>query len=402
MYMKRINYKLLLTLAVFCLLFACTDKKRTATSDVKEISFKEAPKDYLLASAFKNMHMVQLESNDDSMISDIKRIIDVEGKLIVLTKDKEIFCFDRSTGKFIRKIGNIGEGPEEYLDATDMYYNEKEKTLSVIDYLKSTSINYTLDGKFVNRKEFKTSMSWASSADLSSDGYLMVSTKLTGGYPANEYAYMVISPNETVTGVDPFAPVKVEGYSTDFASHPMTRCDDGLRFFKFINDTIFTLSKGETIPYCRANFGRKMPAKDVVAKLGSYDVANMIGLYQSSGYALPLDKIYECDKFIVLVPILNTISGYYFIDKDKFEGIHISSSAERSVEYSMFLQGRSIINIAGSEKNELISVFLPEDIETVQLLFSEQKDLKVYNKKLRPFFEKADAEGNPCLVFYEN
>lgn len=106
-------------LAVFCavcIFLSCSDQRKNTPTDIKEITFKDPSKDYLLASNFKNIHMVQLEMKDECMISDVKRIIDTDGQLYVLTSDNEIFCFDRSTGKYLRKIGSTGEGPGEYVD----------------------------------------------------------------------------------------------------------------------------------------------------------------------------------------------------------------------------------------------------------------------------------------------
>ena len=121
--MKHTFVRLMLLLFVGILAVACREQKKSAStgSDVKEVTFKEAPKDFLIASTFKNIHMIQLEAKEECIISDIKRVVDAEGKIYVLTKNNEIFCFDRATGKYIRTIGRLGEGPGEYVSAMDIY-----------------------------------------------------------------------------------------------------------------------------------------------------------------------------------------------------------------------------------------------------------------------------------------
>ena len=400
-------------LAVFCavcIFLSCSDQRKNTPTDIKEITFKDPSKDYLLASNFKNIHMVQLEMKDECVISDVKRIIDTDGQLYVLTSDNEIFCFDRSTGKYLRKIGSTGEGPGEYVDITDMFYNEKEKRICVVDRVKNAIHAYTLGGEFVGSRAFDkngdiaTALIWSECAEYSPDGDVMIALQITDGFPVSDYAYTVIRPNGTAIKLDAFAPLKIEGTSMAFAKRPMARCEDGLRFFKYVNDTIFTLSDGEAVPYCRLNTGRSMPPKDVVAKMGSYRETNLYNLYKSSGYAMTFREMYECGNLIAVVPELYMMTGgYFWIDKERQEGIHILATGDFGDECFRFLQGQSIIRLVGSNGKELISAFSgATSIGAVQKQLSDGKTLKLYDKRMKTFFEKADPEGNPCLVFYEN
>ena len=74
----------------------------------------------------------------------------------MLTKDNEIFCFDRLTGKYLSRIGQVGEGPGEYLEATDMFYDENEKSICVLDRLRNSIHTYTLDGGLIGDRTFGT------------------------------------------------------------------------------------------------------------------------------------------------------------------------------------------------------------------------------------------------------
>lgn len=401
--MKHTSSKLITLLAITLLLYACGEKKSNSPlGNVKEITFKEAANDYLLASKFNNIRMVQLETTDDCIITGIKEVIRADGKLYVLTDDNELFCFDETSGKFIMQIGNVGEGPGEFLSAESIFYNAKEKTISVVDRTKNAIVVYSLDGEYIGNKYKELPLSWADRAELSQDGYLMVSTELTGGFPRNEYAYLVVHPNEKVSQLDAFAPIKVGNYSTTFATQPMAKCSEGIRFFKYLNDTIFTLKDGKDIPYCKLNLGRKLPEKEIVAKMGENPDESLFSLYSSGTYMMRLDRIYESKDFIVIIPFAYTSTGYYWIDKNKQEGIHLISSGEVNKEIDWFLQGRSIINIAGSDDKGIICSFMETYIEVAKKELSENKNIKVFNSELKSFFEKADPEGNPCLIFYEN
>ena len=408
--MKHTIIRLLVLFCLGILVVSCREQKKSAPTgaDVKEVTFKEAPKDFLIASSFKNIHMIQLEAKEECLISDIKRVVDVEGKVYVLTRTNEIFCFDRATGKYIRTIGRLGEGPGEYVSAMDICYDEKEKCICVVDYYKSAIHNYSLDGRFLGDRKFDEETAKGVNltvyADCAPDGNMLLSLCMPPQKPSRDYVYMMLRPDGTSTGVDVFSPVRSKIAQVEVSRHPIAKSEDGLRFFKFMNDTIFTLSGDEVVPFCKLNLGRKMIPKDVLAKMGPYEDVNAGKLYQS-GYSLPLFELYEDKNYILVLTKPLTLEGRenYLINKNTLEGIHIKGSALMAVEAVMFLEGRLMPDIIDSNRNEFISWFAPIWINCMrEKIFAKNLDVKLYKKEMRTFFEKADPEGNPCLVFYEN
>ena len=147
-----------------------------------------------------------------------------------------------------------------------------------------------------------------------------------------------------------------------------------------------------------------MIPKDVLAKMGPYEDVNAGKLYQS-GYSLPLFELYEDKNYILVLTKPLTLQGRenYLINKKTLEGIHIKGSARVAVEGVMFLEGRLMPSVIDSNRNEFISWFAPVWIDCMrEEIFAKNLDVKLYKKEMRTFFEKADPEGNPCLVFYEN
>ena len=408
--MKHTFIRLLVLFCAGILVVSCREQKKSTPAgvDVKEVTFKEAPKDFLIASSFKNIHMIQLEATEESLISDIKRVVDVDGKVYVLTRTNEIYCFDRATGKYIRTIGRLGEGPGEYVSAMDICYDEKEKCICVVDYYKSAIHNYSLDGRFLGdrqlEKDTAEGVNLTVYADCAPDGNMLLSLCMPPQKPSRDYVYMMLRPDGTSTGVDVFSPVRSKIAQVEVSRHPIAKSEDGLRFFKFLNDTIFTLSGDEVVPFCKLNLGRKMIPKDVLAKMGPYEDVNAGKLYQS-GYSLPLFELYEDKNYILVLTKPLTLQGRenYLINKKTLEGIHIKGSALMAVEGVMFLEGRLMPDIIDSNRNEFISWFAPVWINCMrEEIFAKNLDVKLYKKEMRTFFEKADPDGNPCLVFYEN
>ena len=60
-----------------------------------------------------------------------------------------LLCFDRSTGKFLRNIGSVGQGPGEYSGSTDMEVDAEAKRI----YFRASPTQYhcyDFEGKFLN------------------------------------------------------------------------------------------------------------------------------------------------------------------------------------------------------------------------------------------------------------
>lgn len=385
---------------VMLIIVACTDKVYINKGETETFSFIETPKEHVMADNFRKVSFLQLEINDDCIISDIKRIIPIEDRLIVLTKDSHVYSFEKATGKFITKIGDLGKGHQEYISAMDIVYNEKDKTINVIDPTTGYIYAYNVDGTFRERKAVNTA--WATSAEMSAGGNLMLCNLLTGGDPPSDFAFTLIHPDGKVSHIDPFAPLKSGNYSTEFAHRPMTKCKDGIRFMKAVNDTLFTLEKGKVTPYCKVDFLYKMPSKEMVAKMGEFGQDQLLKLKISNKYFSGIDKIFESEKYISLVPKFTTNEGYYWIDKQTKEGFHISASMELTPTYLKFIEGRNIINIVGSSNAGFISSFDSFDIEAFKRIFKEEKDIIPFDSRLHSFFENADPDGNQCLVIYEH
>ncbi len=58
---------------------------------------------------------VPLETTDESLIGDRAYIRILKDKLLVGSREQPVKMFDRKTGKFIRCVGKIGQGVDEYL-----------------------------------------------------------------------------------------------------------------------------------------------------------------------------------------------------------------------------------------------------------------------------------------------
>ncbi|MBC8059627.1 MAG: 6-bladed beta-propeller, partial [Clostridiaceae bacterium] len=96
----------------------------------------------------KSVTFISLETNKECLISNISKCIEYNKNFFILSDDKlQIFS---STGKFVRRFGNKGNGPGEYLSLMDFAIDKVNKTVYIYDYIKNQIHKFTIDGKYIS------------------------------------------------------------------------------------------------------------------------------------------------------------------------------------------------------------------------------------------------------------
>jgi len=103
-----------------------------------------------LSSLFKNVRTIILETNEDSFIGEVNNLQVFDGYIYIFDSDKakNLFVFDLE-GKFIRKIGRLGNGPGEYTKITDFTLDTDNRII----YLRNQDNRvhkYNLDGTYIH------------------------------------------------------------------------------------------------------------------------------------------------------------------------------------------------------------------------------------------------------------
>lgn len=380
-------------------------KTRTAVDDggaLTVINFEEASENFRLTDSFKDISCVQLEMTDESVLGDIKKIIDAESNLIVLTKDNEIAVFNKENGKYLRHLGTVGEGPEEFLEAQDMFYESSDGVITIYDRMKGDFVSYRLNGDFVGKRKAEGISPWMESLERSSDGTMLLCNTLSGGNPPSEYAFTLLSPEGTSDNFDPFAPVVVEGFSTAFAERPMSVCGNELKLVKFMSDTVFSIEGGEVAPLFKLSLGNGIVPRKVAAEMnyGSEMISYSINNRKMPG----INKMFETSGLMALIPTFETLFGYYWIDKESGKGYHVESAnsvvAEVLPEMNKVAEGRTILNIVGSNEAEILSCVV--DVESLIQAISENPGGKGLPEKVISTINGADPDGNPIIIIYSH
>ncbi|MCM0260588.1 MULTISPECIES: 6-bladed beta-propeller [Bacteroides] len=146
------KHMFLLLIGVFVLLGCSSNKKQgpISKSGIPVINLSEdvsTVPSLLLSEVAEKLEIVLLEMTDQSMLGEIRRI-QVTDHNIWIDHGREfyIYRFSRS-GKFLNKIGSIGQGPGEYTTYSTFLVDEDKKEVYIIANTNGV-LAYDFEGNF--------------------------------------------------------------------------------------------------------------------------------------------------------------------------------------------------------------------------------------------------------------
>ena len=159
----------------FCLyitMIGCVEKQNK--QDVISIDIKsDYPERLLTLQDVADVEYVALETTDEFVTHGAVQAV---GKEILLIKNwgnsGDFFLFDRKTGKGIRKINRLGQGPEEYTQLTDLLLDERNKEIFVKDNPAKKILVYDYMGNFKRKFGFHDEGYYIEMFDYDKDHFL--------------------------------------------------------------------------------------------------------------------------------------------------------------------------------------------------------------------------------------
>jgi len=273
------------------LLMGCqTNQERSKKNDFYAIDFTqcvETEKSMLLSEIADSIEYLELKTPEDIIITNIINIKIVDNDLIICAKGG-VYKFHRN-GQFVRKIGDIGQGPGEYVGATDIELDLKNKEI-IIQAVFST-MYYDYDGNFLrsktnfaNKISISDSILWTDKVAFIKDPYNAIATSLDGNsdtiatIPNSIYGRESVNRNEASLGFSCF-------YHHN--SLLFYKCNDSY-------DTILKLSGTKIEPYAYINMGKyKLP--------NEYEVWYSVDAFNKSGHEYwGIPFIAEDERYIFL------------------------------------------------------------------------------------------------------
>lgn len=137
-------------------LMACQESGRVK-GDLPVIDVEAAfqtPSELLLSDLGEEVAYVPLETNDSSLVklNSSSKMVVTDRYLFVGDNRSPLLCFDRKTGKCLRQIGSIGQGPGEYTDGSSFLVDMESERIYVRVLARSYRC-YDFEGNFLNTVE---------------------------------------------------------------------------------------------------------------------------------------------------------------------------------------------------------------------------------------------------------
>lgn len=147
--MKSINkYIILLSISLFfseCYYSSNFTQLETLSVDISNVQ------DVSIFDLFSRVELIPLETTEMSLIKNIDKVVYFNNKYFVLDyNDAEILVFN-SAGKYLYKINERGDGPNQYFNISDFSIDEHSETINILAPVNNAVYEYDISGQFISK-----------------------------------------------------------------------------------------------------------------------------------------------------------------------------------------------------------------------------------------------------------
>lgn len=345
----------------------------------KQIDFNE------LVDSFR---LIPLETNEECLIGEITKIVALKNGYIIFDKrNKNIFQFD-TQGKFLKRIGNIGNGPQEYSDPYDVSLDALKKQIIVVDLTARKLVIFDYDGNFV-----KTTPMYFLFQHLEKN-INHITYNLGGSYnninPTLDQHKLVIA-EENFDSIFRFMPYKRNPKNSYSVERPLRKFGDDIFYYNYFTDTIWKINSAGLEAFCNINFQGKGWGLKIKEMKDDQDMRSFFDKYWHFNGDFVISNKYI---FIQVFKKDQASSIYYSIQSGKMlYGIGVKNAPNRLI--SVTFKSPHTINY----ENDFVSFIEPFKI--VRLKEYIEKDTQ--KEKYREFYnllDTIDESDNPILLVY--
>ena len=263
----------------FCTFFSCgQNSSEEVGSSLIKIKSTASVKDLKLKSA----RLVSFSDNSFSPIGSLFKVISIEERIIVVDKNKgnAVLIFDER-GRYLNYIYRIGDGPGEYKNLENIYYDEKEKLLILIpmDYRKKYF--FDLNGNFIREEKYNENI-YYSDLVFSDDIEILINN---GSLNLGD-GFQVFENNQLITSALP--------YVNYLDNTPL----EGRNLISKINEENFNFTVGNRDTIYRYNTKSHEISADYI-----FDFEPPISKIEYANHPSPLEYFVESQMFIGIFDI---------------------------------------------------------------------------------------------------
>lgn len=142
-----IHYKLLSLLMLFFL--SCSSPEKSDYNSIKVEIDDRTP--VSVFDLFEKIEIIPLETSSSSLFHFARKVICHDNVLYIHNyESREILAFDID-GKYLLKISNMGQGPNEYRHISDFTIDKYTNRILIVDPISNNLLEFDLNGKFLSK-----------------------------------------------------------------------------------------------------------------------------------------------------------------------------------------------------------------------------------------------------------
>lgn len=377
----RLNVLKILS-AIFILIVllpSCKESRQkvvTPAEIIAKVDIPESDKGFDVCQMADFEKVIPLETVGDALIGEIDKLEMDDSHIVILDKRMRTVWLFGIDGKFIRKIGRLGNGPKEYVSLDDMCFDKENGTVWIWDRIKQVMLEYNLTGELL--KEVATGFSSNVFAKTKNGFWLY-------------YSYLKNPDNNSLILVNEEMNHFVEGFFPTKESFPVSLSSGftfwgGEAYFYFpLSNVLYSLDGTEARPYIEFDFGEQTLPYSKIMNMSREEYETLI---DSDSYLGGLKNVQLSSKYCFFQFSSTTqnkyVTAYYGVLDFKTSTVEVFSYLNGSdllVDFSFLL--------CVTANNELVYPIYPS------------KHNPIYFDELRTLVPDVTEESNPILALYK-
>lgn len=360
------------------ILTACTGNTSTSSAPTVKVDLEKG-RNVIDTVLFEHAEIVVLEVNDSSFIRNINKVARIDTLIFVSDiTENHVYAFNEH-GKFLSRIGQLGQGPGEYSSLLDFAIDPKRDELILSTEAPRSLFFYYFSGNFLGEAPIPHNGSAIALADDK-----ILAQEFKGGHRMSVFTL----DNHRVTKIDTLdvPPIEYGNYITVDGTC-FTASGDTIFYSRRFDNTLYIIQDKKVIPYIKFDFGpysvtdeNEAPMEEVKRFL---QVVNMPNNVRVRGSRLLMNAF----------PF-----GLFSYDRANDKAVHygkVNHSALKAAKDSRICITFGQMTASWSEDPSMV-VFTAE-AESVKLIAERAEGLE---PELREKLVNLGEEANPVLFFY--
>ncbi|HEX2920973.1 MAG TPA: 6-bladed beta-propeller [Bacteroidales bacterium] len=330
-----------------------------------------------MSEVFSDITYLPLETNPNCLIGYMDNA--VFGNEILINSndsDQSIYRFTED-GKFLNKIGQIGRGPDEYQNRSEVRLIDN--TVYVVSSFSNNIICYSLKGDFIKKYHLNIEANPKSIIQLNDKSFFV-----TLAQPSKLGSIIRTDQDFNIkAGYIKYMPLKSNNLASRFQ-----RSGNHVFYYHNYRDTIFDLSKGYPVPAIVMDYGKYRVAKE---KRSVYEEDNII-------LNSPFIYDFYTNNDYLMFRIAYPFKGHSFYVLNKIS----DGTQTRWVKLINDIDCGSFEHLIGYlSANSFIITLMPSEIieKFDNMTKAEKADPK--NSQFINMVSKISLESNPVLMICE-